>query len=136
MADVDLSILTVLYQERTQIEAAIENFDAGGTIASMTVTGGAPPPPPEPPPPPQEGEPPAPPPPPMPMPMMRMAVTVSTLNMTYPQQMIDAVKGQLTARRDKLNADIQTVLAGGSLDGTHAAAQSGPGTARQRPRSG
>jgi hypothetical protein len=128
MADpVDLSLLTTLYTERTSIEAALDNFDAGGTITSMVVGG---PPMPPPPTPPEPGTPPIPP----EMPVLRTPVMVSTINMTYPQQMVDAVKGQLTARRDAINADIQTVLSGGTPHGTPTAAASSPSSRRERPR--
>ena len=87
MVDIaDLSDVGVLYQELRSIRVAVENFDLGGRIVQMTVSGGQNPvPDPMPDWQPGQGRPPWAIPP-------RQSVTVNTEYIEYPTQMVDAIR--------------------------------------------
>ena len=79
----NLSEVNDLYTELTVIEQAFRNLDAGGTIVNVTIGGG----------PPDE------------MPYNPW-VSVPTTYMTYPPQMVDAIKAAMTARRQQLESKL------------------------------
>jgi hypothetical protein len=88
----DLERVSNLYLEWRTIDQALDNFDNGGVIVSMMISGG-PNLPPMAPPGPAFGPP-------------RMAVSVSTVGMTYPQQMVDGIKAQFTARKTAIAQEL------------------------------
>lgn len=80
-----------LYDEIATIDAALGNFEAGGVIVSMTVSGGPLNPPP------QTGE---------VWVQPRDTVTVQTESITYPAQMVDGIRTQLQARRTAITQEL------------------------------
>jgi len=87
----NLEKVTRLYEELRVLDAAIGNFDAGGLIVMMTVSGG----------PPMTSPPTGP-----PSGLPRMPVTVSTAGMNYPPAMVDSIKAQFTARINAINQEL------------------------------
>lgn len=80
----NLSEVNDLYQEMTAIEQAIINFDAGGQIVQMTVSGISP----------DAHD----------LPYQQPWVSVPTTHISYPPQMVQAIKAALEDRRKELEA--------------------------------
>jgi len=84
----DLAKVNQLYDESNLIDRAIDNFDHGGVIIAMSISGApldAPPPP---------GE------------SSRSGVTLSTTAIAYPPAMVDAIKTALTARLGEIDQEL------------------------------
>jgi hypothetical protein len=83
----DVQKLTQLYEELRQIEAAIANFDAGGTIVAMTISGGPPD-----------------------LPALevstRVPISIATADIAYPATVVDAIKTALAARATEIDAEL------------------------------
>lgn len=90
----DVSQAMALKSELQSISVALDNFDKGGRIVAMSIA----PPLPQPAEPP-EGAPPVPPPPAL---LPPVGVTVSTVDIDYPPQMVASIKQALTQRRDAI----------------------------------
>jgi hypothetical protein len=88
----DLGRVTQLYEERSNLVTALEIFDAGGGIYSMRISMPLP-----------DGE--------QSLPSVRN-VLIPVDWMTYPPPMLDAIRAQLTQRRDAINSE----LAGMGID--------------------
>lgn len=86
----DLEQVTRLYEEYRLINAAFDNFDAGGQIIQMMISGG----------------PLATPPPTGPFTPPRAPVMLPTTGMTYPAAMVDAIKAELNKRIGEINDDL------------------------------
>jgi hypothetical protein len=118
MVDVaDLARISALYEERNTLKQAIQTFDGGGIILSMTVGSPMPPPiPPEPPPEPPTGPPTEPLPPPPPPPVFLPMVMINTQNMTYPPQMVAGIKQQLQARLTEIATELESLGITGAVE--------------------
>lgn len=109
----DLGQINQLYDEYRLINAALDNFNAGGQIIQMTISGG---PPNAPPPSGPTFTPP------------RMSVSLPTTGITYPAAMVEAIKSALNARVGEINDELVKF---GVTGVTQAAA---PAPAAQRAR--
>lgn len=83
---VDLERANALAMQKMVILRALENFDNGGVIISLTISAE----------PPSENWVPE-----------RMAAIVSTIGMNYPPQMVEAIKGSLESRRDAIAEELE-----------------------------
>ena len=79
-----LSDATALMNEITNIGTALDNFDAGGRIIAMTISG------------PQTGDTPNP----------TTSIAIPTAFIDYPPQMVDAIRAALDARRDEITQQL------------------------------
>ena len=78
----DMRQITELYQEFRTIDQAIGNLDTGGRIIQMSISSG---------------------------PLGRMPVSVSTMDIEYPPQMVEAIKTVLRARQSAIRDELATL---------------------------
>lgn len=107
----DLGKAQQLYGEAQNIDGALGNFDAGGAIITMTVSGGT-----------AGGQPAFP----------RMPIAVDTTGMQYPAAMVDAIKAALTARRSAIDRELQELGVSGVDEARAVLAQPAPSQASRR----
>lgn len=80
----NLSEVNDLYSELEVIEQGFKNLDAGGSILNVTLGGG-----------------------PMDVMPYNPAVTIPTTYMTYPPQMLDAIRSMMAVRRTELERRLE-----------------------------
>jgi hypothetical protein len=93
MADrANLTRITQLYQESSEITQALDNLANGGVIINMTISGGPLTPP-------SPGEPPT----------MRIPASLSTIGIEYPPAMTAGITAALQARIGAINNELATL---------------------------